>query len=64
MLSTGNLTAYINCDRLLKDLVQLVKERVEEQNLLELLGNKTDLSSWSSFSSFSLPYSHIVYVFL
>ncbi|KAG4960473.1 hypothetical protein AAZX31_13G224000 [Glycine max] len=57
-LSAGDLTAYIDCGGPPEDLVQLVKERVkekvEEQNLLELLGDETTgtgLTSWSSFSS-------------
>ncbi|RDX61650.1 CBS domain-containing protein CBSX5, partial [Mucuna pruriens] len=52
-LSAGDLTAYIDCGGPPEDLVQLVKERVQEKNLLELLGDETglSLSSWSSFSS-------------
>ncbi|KAG4948446.1 hypothetical protein AAZX31_15G070300 [Glycine max] len=57
-LSAGDLTAYIDCGGPPEDLVQLVKERVkekvEEQNMLELLGDettRTGLTSWSSFSS-------------
>ncbi|XP_061375583.1 CBS domain-containing protein CBSX5-like [Gastrolobium bilobum] len=55
-LSAGDLMAYIDCSGPPEDLVQLVKERLEEKNLgaaLELLGDETGLSSWSSFSSTS-----------
>ncbi|KAK7327904.1 hypothetical protein VNO77_21997 [Canavalia gladiata] len=55
-LSAGDFMAYIDCGGPPEDLVQLVKERLEEQNLtaaLELLGEETGLSSWSSFSSTS-----------
>lgn len=50
-LSAGDFTSYIDCGGPPEDLVQLVKERVEEKNLLELLHDETGLSSWSSFSS-------------
>lgn len=53
-LSAGDLIAYMDCGGPPEDLVQLVKERVEQKrnkNLLELLGDETGLSSWSSFSS-------------
>lgn len=55
-LSAGDLMAYIDSGGPPEDLVQLVKERMEEKNLgaaLELLGDDTGLSSWSSFSSSS-----------
>lgn len=55
-LSAGDLMAYIDCGGPPEDLVQLVKERLEEQNLggaLELFGDEGGLSSWSSFSSSS-----------
>jgi len=55
-LSAGDLLAYIDCGRPPEDLVQLVKERLHEQNLdaaVELLGEGSELSSWSSFSSTS-----------
>lgn len=55
-LSAGDLMAYIDSGGPPEDLVQLVKERMEEKNLgaaLELLGDETGLSSWSSFSSSS-----------
>ncbi|KAK7331920.1 hypothetical protein VNO80_28663 [Phaseolus coccineus] len=50
-LSAGDFTSYIDCGGPPEDLVQLVKERVEEKNLLELLHDETGLCSWSSFSS-------------
>ncbi|TKY71683.1 CBS domain-containing protein CBSX5 [Spatholobus suberectus] len=50
-LSAGDLTAYVDCGGPPEDLVQLVKERVGEHSLSELLGDETGLSSWSSFSS-------------
>ncbi|XP_057738173.1 CBS domain-containing protein CBSX5-like [Arachis stenosperma] len=55
-LSAGDLMAYIDCGGPPEDLVQIVKERLEEQNLsaaLELLGDEGGLSSWSSFCSSS-----------
>ncbi|CAJ2648681.1 unnamed protein product [Trifolium pratense] len=55
-LSAGDLLAYIDCGGPPEDLVQLVKERLREQNLdaaLELLGEEASLPSWSSFSSTS-----------
>jgi CBS-domain-containing membrane protein len=55
-LSAGDLLAYIDCGGPPEDLVQLVKERLHEQNLdaaVELLGEGSELSSWSSFSSTS-----------
>ncbi|KAK7246525.1 hypothetical protein RIF29_41394 [Crotalaria pallida] len=57
-LSAGDLMAYIDAGGPPEDLVQLVKERLEEQNLgaaLELLfgDEQGGLSSWSSFSSSS-----------
>ncbi|CAK8530517.1 unnamed protein product [Lathyrus sativus] len=55
-LSAGDILAYIDCGGPPEDLVQLVKERLYEQNLgatLELLGEETRLPSWSSFSSTS-----------
>lgn len=56
-LSAGDLMAYIDCGGPPEDLVQLVKERLEEQNLgaLELMDEESgiSLSSWSSFTSTS-----------
>lgn len=50
-LSAGDLISYMDCGGPPEDLVQLVKERVGEQNLLEFLGDETGLTSWSSFPS-------------
>ncbi|CAJ1961640.1 unnamed protein product [Sphenostylis stenocarpa] len=50
-LSAGDFTSYIDCGGPPEDLVQLVKERVQEHNLTELLHDETGLCSWSSFSS-------------
>lgn len=58
-LSAGDLMAYIDCGGPPDDLVQLVKERLEEKNLvgaLELMEDESSgvsLSSWSSFTSTS-----------
>ena len=55
-LSAGDLMAYIDCGGPPEDLVQLVKDRLEERNLgaaMEFLGEDSGLSSWSSFSSTS-----------
>lgn len=59
-LSAGDLMAYIDCGSPPEDMVQLVKERLEEQNLgaaVELLlgGDESGvvLPSWPSFSSTS-----------
>ncbi|CAI8591173.1 unnamed protein product [Vicia faba] len=55
-LSAGDVLAYIDCGGPPEDLVQLVKERLYEQNhgaAVELLGEETRLPSWSSFSSTS-----------
>ncbi|XP_028788926.1 CBS domain-containing protein CBSX5 [Neltuma alba] len=57
-LSAGDLMAYIDCGGPPDDLVQLVKERLEEQNLmgtLELMEEESgpSLTSWSSFTSTS-----------
>lgn len=57
-LSAGDLMAYIDCGGPPEDLVQLVKERLEEENLtgvLELMEEESGLSltSWSSFTSTS-----------
>ncbi|XP_019440260.1 PREDICTED: CBS domain-containing protein CBSX5-like [Lupinus angustifolius] len=56
-LSAGDLMAYIDAGGPPEDLVQLVKERLEEHNLgaaLEMfVGDETGLSSWSSYSSSS-----------
>lgn len=57
-LSAGELMAYIDCGGPPDDLVQLVKERLEEQNLmgaLELMEEDSglSLSSWSSSASTS-----------
>jgi hypothetical protein len=55
-LSAGNLLAYIDYGGPPEDLVQLVKERLHEQNLdaaVELLGEEAGLPSWPSFSSTS-----------
>ncbi|KAL1370757.1 hypothetical protein HN51_000959 [Arachis hypogaea] len=44
-LSAGDLMAYIDCGGPPEDLVQIMKERLKEQNLgaaLELLGNEGD----------------------
>ncbi|XVE88019.1 hypothetical protein DITRI_Ditri19aG0034700 [Diplodiscus trichospermus] len=54
-LSAGELMAYIDCGGPPEDLVQLVKERLQERNLelaLELMeDDSTGLSSGGSFSS-------------
>ncbi|XVF27660.1 hypothetical protein REPUB_Repub14bG0127700 [Reevesia pubescens] len=53
-LSAGDLMAYIDCGGPPEDLVQLVKERLQERNLekgLELMGEDSGLSSGASFSS-------------
>lgn len=55
-LSAGDLMAYIDCGGPPEDLVQLVKERLEERNLgsfLELMEEESTLSSSSSFCSSS-----------
>ncbi|KAK4271525.1 hypothetical protein QN277_020209 [Acacia crassicarpa] len=57
-LSAGDLMAYVDCGGPPEDLVQLVKERLEEQNLvgaLELMEEESglSLSSWPSFTSTS-----------
>ncbi|CAL5183410.1 unnamed protein product [Lathyrus oleraceus] len=55
-LSAGDVLFYIDCGGPPNDLVQLVKERLYEQNhgaAVELLGEETRLPSWSSFSSTS-----------
>ncbi|XWS12671.1 hypothetical protein CRYUN_Cryun37aG0110300 [Craigia yunnanensis] len=53
-LSAGDLMAYIDCGRPPEDLVQLVKERLQERNLeqaLELMEEDAGISSGASFSS-------------
>lgn len=53
-LSVGDLLAYIDCGGPTEELVQVVKERLVEQNLveaLELLGEEIGLPSWLSSSS-------------
>ncbi|KAF3451500.1 hypothetical protein FNV43_RR07595 [Rhamnella rubrinervis] len=55
-LSAGDLMAYIDCGRPPEDLVQLVKEKLEERNFgafLELMEEEFSLSSSSSFCSSS-----------
>ncbi|XP_058750777.1 CBS domain-containing protein CBSX5-like [Vicia villosa] len=55
-LSVGDVLTYIDCGGPPEDLVQLVKERLYEQNYsaaVELLGEETTLPSWPSFSSTS-----------
>lgn len=57
-LSAGDLLTYIDSGGPPEDLVQLVKERLQEQNLgaaMELLGEESSivLPSWPSFSSTS-----------
>lgn len=55
-LSVGDVLTYIDCGGPPEDLVQLVKERLYEQNYgaaVELLGEETTLPCWSSFSSTS-----------
>ncbi|KAJ7946965.1 CBS domain-containing protein CBSX5 [Quillaja saponaria] len=51
-LSAGDLMAYIDCGGQPEDLVQLVKDRLEERNLgaaLELMEEESVLSSWSLY---------------
>ncbi|KAJ7968541.1 CBS domain-containing protein CBSX5 [Quillaja saponaria] len=55
-LSAGDLMAYIDCGGPPEELVQLVKERLEERNLgaaMELMEEESVLSTWSSFCSTS-----------
>ena len=53
-LSAGDLMAYIDCGGPPEDLIQLVKERLQERNLkqaLELMEEDSGISSGASFSS-------------
>ncbi|EOY28290.1 hypothetical protein QUC31_012957 [Theobroma cacao] len=53
-LSAGDLMAYIDCGGRPEDLIQLVKERLQERNLeqaLELMEEDSGISSGASFSS-------------
>ncbi|XP_022723320.1 CBS domain-containing protein CBSX5-like [Durio zibethinus] len=53
-LSAGDLMAYIDCGGPPEDIVQLVKERLQERNLeqaLELMEEDSEISSGASFSS-------------
>ncbi|XWS15727.1 hypothetical protein CRYUN_Cryun34aG0026700 [Craigia yunnanensis] len=53
-LSAGDLMAYIDCGGPPEDLIQLVKERLQERNLeqaLELMKEDSGISSGASFSS-------------
>ncbi|XVF25828.1 hypothetical protein REPUB_Repub13aG0247300 [Reevesia pubescens] len=52
-LSAGDLMAYIDCGGPPEDLVQLVKERLQERNkqALELMEEDSGISSGASFSS-------------
>lgn len=50
-LSAGDLMAYMDCGRPPKDLVKLVKKRLEEKNMGALLGLLEDDSGISSSSS-------------
>ena len=55
-LSAGDLMAYMDCGRPLKDLVRLVKQRLEEKNmvgLLELMEDDLEISSGSCSNSSS-----------
>ncbi|WRX27280.1 CBS domain - like 10 [Theobroma cacao] len=53
-LSAGDLMAYIDCGGRPEDLIQLVKERLQERNLeqaLELMEEDSGITSGASFSS-------------
>ncbi|KAH9800587.1 CBS domain-containing protein CBSX5 [Citrus sinensis] len=55
-LLAGDLMAYMDCGRPLKDLVRLVKQRLEEKNmvgLLELMEDDLEISSGSCSNSSS-----------